>query len=383
MCDTLYVPPAGTERGASWFAKNSDRNPDEPQVMVLAGSGAGACFLSRPVWMHGAEMGINARGLVIGNEAVFARRKPDPNGVLGMDILRSALEETGTAAEAVSFIAKSVETRRQGGNGAYRGTLVYNNSYLAADANEGWIIETAGHRWAARRLSVPGAISNTYSLTDDFETADAQTLAERRPGYSWKKRIESPVYRMITSGDSRRACSLRNAESIEGAASVFAAMRSHGNYSLTRPNLRNMTSVCMHEGGLVNNSTTASIVVELRPRPLSSVIWFTAGPSPCLSLYRPAVLDAGRFTTLWTDYEYSEGAQSSTGYWEARRSVTRRLQYSASGDPSFAQRRNEAQAALVALMACREDAIGDGALVTEVNRIVRDFERTAASREIG
>jgi len=48
-------------------------------------------------------MGINARGVVIGNEAVFSRWKAARDGVLGMDILRLALEEAATAREAVDF----------------------------------------------------------------------------------------------------------------------------------------------------------------------------------------------------------------------------------------------------------------------------------------
>jgi dipeptidase len=381
MCDTLYLPRTGRASGVSCFAKNSDRNPDEPQVMVLSGSGESACFLSRPVWMHGAEMGINARGIVIGNEAVFSRKKADPKGMLGMDILRTTLEQAGTAAEAVKLIARSVETGSQGGNGAYKGTLVYNNSYLAADAQEAWIIETAGHRWAAKRMAGPAAISNTYSLKDDFDSADAQTLAEKGPGYSWKRRIESPLYRLITSGDIRRACSLGNLAGMDdGVGPVFAAMRSHGGYSLARPNLRNMTSVCMHEGGLVNNSTTASMVVELRSAPLTSVIWYTASPAPCLSVYKPAVLEAGGFKPLWTEYDYAEGSSGSTDYWNARRALTARLQHTAFRDPAFAERRDAAQSALIELMSCRKNAAADEALASEVNRIVRDFEESSASR---
>ena len=65
-----------------------------------------------------------------------------------MDILRRALEEAATAEAAVDFIAHFVETRAQGGNGAYKGKLFYDNSYMVVDFTDAWIIETAGHRWA-------------------------------------------------------------------------------------------------------------------------------------------------------------------------------------------------------------------------------------------
>jgi len=36
MCDTLFVPAGAASSGSAFFGKNSDRNPDEPQVMTLA-----------------------------------------------------------------------------------------------------------------------------------------------------------------------------------------------------------------------------------------------------------------------------------------------------------------------------------------------------------
>ncbi|HEY9594216.1 MAG TPA: hypothetical protein VHE79_07050 [Spirochaetia bacterium] len=371
MCDTLYVPARSD--GISYFAKNSDRHPEEPQVAEIVGSGGGACLLSRPVWMRGAEMGVNARGVVIGNEAVFARRKADPAGVLGMDILRGALESCGTAEEAVEHIARAVETTSQGGNGAYRGKLVYDNSYLVADWSGAWVIETAGHRWAARRATGPAAISNSYSLTDDFDRADPATTAARRSGFSWKASVESRLYRVITQGDTRRSCSLAAMAGMRGGAGeVMQAMRSHGDYDLARPHVRNMRSVCMHGGGLVNNATTASMVVALDARRRAAVIWLTVSPAPCLSLYRPVLLEDGAFVPLWTDYDWREGSDAALDHWRNRRAVTTRLERTVHRDPSFAARRDAAQTEVLDAV-CRR--AGDAAAcIGTVNRVVADFE---------
>ena len=316
MCDTLFIPSSATT-GAAIFGKNSDRNPDEPQVMTLAAGPHWPLLLSRPEWMRGAEMGINARGVVIGNEAVFSRWRPARDGVLGMDILRLALEEAATAAEAVDFIGHFTQTHAQGGNGAYKGALFYDNSYLAADFTEAWVIETAGHRWAARRLTAPGAISNCYSITDDFQRSDPATAAENRPGYSWRRRVSKRVYDLITHGDFRRACSLsRIGTSGATVQTVFSALRSHA------PRVNGTKSLCMHGGGLVNNATTSSMVVELHPAERRGVIWFTASSNPCLSVYRPAVLENGSFCALWKDYDYAEGSPGSLKYWKQRRLAT-------------------------------------------------------------
>ncbi len=372
MCDTLFVPSSAASDGLAFFGKNSDRNPDEPQVMTLASGPRWPSLLSRPVWMRGAEMGINARGVVIGNEAVFSRWKPVRDGVLGMDILRLALEEAATATEAVDFIAHFTETHSQGGNGAYKGSLFYDNSYLVADFADAWVIETAGHRWAARRVSAPVAISNSYSLTNDFERSDAVTALERKPGYSWKRRVSSRPYALVTQGDFRRACSLSriSAAATQGQTvqTIFAALRSHSS------GVNRMRSVCMHGGGLVNNATTASLAVELRAAERQAVIWFTAGPAPCLSLYRPAVLENGSFCPLWTDYDYQEGSPTAPAYWKRRRAASKQPARAALRDRQFAVRRDSAQEEIISLVNGLKGRAQDERASAEIRRIVEAFE---------
>ena len=194
MCDTLYaaavqraVAPldGGARPRASWFAKNSDRSPDEPQTLCLipatlqgpplviggrgfpAGAGRHACALSRPTWMEGGEMGLNDAGLAIGNEAVFPRRSPAKDGILGMDLLRAALVACASADEAADYLCSFVEGHDQGGNGAYHGKLYYDNSYLVADRKGAWIVETAGiaGRGNASRASHPSRTATRSKAT--------------------------------------------------------------------------------------------------------------------------------------------------------------------------------------------------------------------------
>ena len=102
------------------FAKNSDRPPDEPQVvewfparrpgttldtqyLELADPGACAFVGSRPTWLWGVEHGVNEYGVAIGNEKLYTTGAPKhrPPALLGMDLVRLGLERGRTADHAV------------------------------------------------------------------------------------------------------------------------------------------------------------------------------------------------------------------------------------------------------------------------------------------
>ncbi|MEM2920683.1 MAG: carcinine hydrolase/isopenicillin-N N-acyltransferase family protein, partial [Candidatus Bathyarchaeia archaeon] len=128
MCDILVATSEATENGEMIFAKNSDRDPNEAQVLEFVPRRASnetvvkmtytefpqaeesyAILLSRPWWMWGAEMGANEYGLVVGNTAVFTKEPYDKVGILGMDLIRLALERTKTSRDALNFMISVIE----------------------------------------------------------------------------------------------------------------------------------------------------------------------------------------------------------------------------------------------------------------------------------
>jgi len=397
MCDTIYCAP-GTQAG-SFFGKNSDRTPSEPQSVCivprrpvsdqanvggrcLAVKEAGLSFvLSKPSWMAGGEMGVNERGVAIGNEAVFSRYKSAKDGVLGMDILRATLGASATAKEAVEFICSFVEKFDQGGNGAYRGSLYYDNSFIVSDPAGAFIVETAGRRWAWRAISGHDAISNAYSIEEDYKRLDTQTRKEIAPvnekascsdeadpgrkgeKESFKARMENRFYLRFTKGEERRALSLsllgdfaakaagdKSAGEKPAVLDFFGILRSHGPYDPHRPLLKHMESLCVHAGGIPASATTASMAVEYKDAE-SAIIWFTGTSYPCLSLYKPMLLIKGEFIPLWTGYDYAEGAKKSVAYWQKWKDWLDRTKASGraspkAGDQFFSQARDQAQESL-------------------------------------
>lgn len=356
MCDTFYLP--GAER--SFMGKNSDRNPSEPQAFriipkrqvstsVTVGAktfdipDAGyAMALSCPTWMHGAEMGINAAGVAIGNEAVFSRFKAAPDGVLGMDFLRAALASASTAHEALERLITLTELYDQGGNGSYKGRLVYNNSYLISGPDGAYVLETAAKRWAWKAADGPTAISNSYSIGDDYKRVDAATrkaiavvnermacLDESDAGRksekeSWKAYVEDRFMSRFSAGDARRRAVLGllgPASEAGTRAAAMAVLRTHAAPDPVKPS--KPRNVCDHDGDIMGNPTTSSMLVEYS-KAGGATLWFTGASYACSNLFKPILLRAGEFVPLWAGHDLAEGSADGEAYWKARRAATRR-----------------------------------------------------------
>ncbi len=314
MCDTLIATRSASANGTALFAKNSDRQPNEAQFLAQypaqthAAGGAVRCtyievpqaertraiLLSQPYWMWGAEMGVNERGVTIGNEAVYSKIPPNKKpALLGMDMLRLALERADSAREAMEVMIDLLERFGQGGNCVAEGEMYYHNSFIIADANEAWVLETAGKKWAARQIEDSYSISNCLTLNEEISicSADLAASAESARRLNFAKEYSDSFYTFF--GRGRRRASL-TAEALRQEKATLAGMMKilRGHESDPQTGLFNV-EVCMHAGlGPARISqSVASMVVHLDGD--SPLIFVTGTSAPCASVFKPVWIDAG------------------------------------------------------------------------------------------
>jgi secernin len=330
-CDTA-VALSDRAGGGVLLAKNSDRSPAEAQRLIgipAAEHAEGAVLRcqylsvpqvprtaaligSQPYWLWGFEHGLNEHGVAIGNEAIFTREQPREMGLLGMDLLRLGLERGATAQESLEVITALLEQFGQGGSSAHDTPWYYDNSFLIADPMEAWVLETAGRRWAARRLTRGTyAISNRPTIGSDYDLAsdDLIVYAEER---GWWPRGRRPFHfaEAYTDPDHTAlpgaTCRLHRsrahlAPAALTAQALMSLLRDHGpapdghSSPVNWPTGQEVTTVCMHGLG-EDGSTAASMVAELAPGTVPRY-WASMGP-PCTGVFLPCWVDAGPPATL-------------------------------------------------------------------------------------
>jgi dipeptidase len=323
----MVALPGASAGGQVVFAKNSDRPRDEAQPLVLrerashTGGDAGAQFVkvpqaartlrhigSKPYWCAGYEHGFNERQVVIGNEALPTKlpESKEPK-LIGMELLRLGLERGGTAAEAVDVITGLVSQFGQGKFANRAGVRTYDNSYIVADPNEAYIIETAGHDWAVKKVESFASISNICSLGADADRvspgakrrATQEGLFEMGFGEGFAFADAFADRDASTSGIARQCRSSGLLGAHSGAIDAPTLMRTlsdHGDGSSpSAPFVEDVTgdvSVCLHSDDRNSWGTTAaSLVADLCADGSRLPVYWCGLYSPCMTLFLPVFIE--------------------------------------------------------------------------------------------
>jgi hypothetical protein len=326
MCDTLYKRFA---TGDSLFLKNSDRSPNEPNLLlyVPARKALGkldctyitiddhdsyAALLYKPSWIWGAEMGLNEKGVAIGNEAVWTKSKGKKvERLLGMDLLRLGLERGGTAKEALEVILALLKQYGQGGNAGFDKAFYYDNSFLITDPNGSYILETAGKSWAYKEIKEQGNISNRLALKRDYDQSNEKG--------DFKEKHFEPFYSFFSGSETRLKTGQELLSSMQELSldESFDVLRHHHKEKSSESlyGSGSVKSLCMHAWFLGDQTTGSFAVFYIGGVPY---VWATGSSDPCLSLYKPVAF--GKATApLFTD------EKESFAYWLTREWVNRAI----------------------------------------------------------
>lgn len=340
-CDTFVVMPDAATEGRLLLGKNSDRPARECQPLqrIPARSGGGTLQLayveipdvqetyeqlaSSPYWCWGHEIGMNSRGVTIGNEALFTRDlaataaadraaladggdRPEP-GLLGMELLRLGLERGGSAAEAVEVIITLLERHGQWGAGTVgrdRAAAGYDNAYAVVDGREAYVLETTGRDWAVQQVKAgTAALSNEPTIRTRWNRL-ADGLADRAKTSGWPgaggdldfaEAVTDPAtplqlshIRLQRSRQLLMAAQYRDGVDWRTARAILAdhydgTFLGGPKFNPARPDF---LTLCMHDSpaGFTWGNTAASVIAVPGG---STPYWWWAPTTPCTSLYVP------------------------------------------------------------------------------------------------
>ncbi len=364
MCDTLVV----VREGEVLFAKSSDRDPNEAQLLEWVARRrhleakvrcthveipqvreTHAVLLSRPYWTWGAEIGANEHGVVCGNETVFTRHRVPRAGLTGMDLVRLALERGETAARAVAVLTDLLDAHAQGGRcGLEDPSFRYFSSFLVADARGAFVVETAGCNWEVERIARGvRTLSNALSIRG---FAEAHTPGPRGALLTW-----------AAEARARAARSRSLAEQARGPGDLFRALRDHGDGNVAPrygPLTGAMGGLCMHPGGLAaGQQTQGSWVAALRET--GARHWVTATASPCTALFKPVdvlePLDLGPVPT-----DRADRADRASLYWRHEALQRRVARNPQAYLPLFAGERDDLEARWLSAPPIPREAFDEG-----------------------
>lgn len=336
-CDTLVATATGTADQSVIFAKNSDRLPDECQHLRMfpsrdceKGAMVRCQYVTlpqarhtyrvlggQPFWLWGFEHGVNERGVVIGNEAIWTTAPRQQVGLLGMDLIRLGLERGATAHEALDVMTALLEKHGQGGSPRHNDpkAACYDSSFLLADPSEAWVLETSGRDWVARRVKGVFSISNRPCVGSEFDLASSALRA--RANLDFARDLGEYKEHPQTSGQTRCHRSrqlLQDGAGRIGVADMMAMLRDHGGAGDTKGPGDFGPTICVHPG---TGQTAASMVAHLHK---DSVIAWCSLVTPCISVFLPFFVDASVPEVL------AQGAASFTSaspWWRIKRLLNR------------------------------------------------------------
>lgn len=372
MSGTMVIAPAASPDGAMYFGKNSNRTAGECQIVITLPAvqrdsntllkcthltipqtpRRNGVILSQPWWAWGGEMGANDHGVVVGCEAVNTRdHEPEP-GLTGMDLVRLGLERGNSAEDILSIITSLLQIHGQGE--LYRiGNYYYglDSSFIIADANTAWILETAGRHWVARKIRNQAVLSSELTIRKDFDrNSYAMPQYARRKG--WTRREEDidfaatfgrRLLRAFRGTRQRRAILQDGLARINRDLPQLSIMRLLRSRKASHTRSQSKSDVALHASGRTHPiQTTGSMVACVSKR--RQDFYFTGTSAPDLSIFKPVHFNLPLENELQGEdlSSYHEGS-----LWWRHEKLHRAMLLAPHPDTDFTKERDELEQSLL------------------------------------
>jgi len=338
-CTTVLAAGNATQDGSIILAKNRDLSEYEIQWLYRAprehhppGATVKLQYIEIPqvdvtwAWVGsksytkkwGVGMGINEWGVAVAdNDAPTREPLEGEKGLHDNDICRLILERSKTAQEGMLTAGGLIEEYGH----SYVGEI-----YWVADSTECWIVECAGHHWAAVRITDGIAVrGNQFQITTHWD-AGSEDLVEYAVKEGWCKSAEDFNFARCYSRSGYPYASSqtrleRGFDLIEGKVG-----------SLTREDLMEVLADHYEETTMYDTAhgnpkfrticsrrTVSAMVAHLKPQLPSEMqlMWYCMS-SPCISVFMPVYANISAIPDPYLTGSGPEGISSydpSSAWW--------------------------------------------------------------------
>ena len=296
---------------------------DVPQVPVTYAYSANEAY-AWEVYSGFPFDGMNEYGVSMGCNSISSKvpSLPPNTGLSLSEVIQLVFERSKTAREAVDVIAWAVETY---------GVSVWGDcSYLLADANEGWLVETAKRHWVALRCPDDGAIfyANQMKIETEWDLA-CDDLIDYAIAMGWYDPASGEPFnfretygtnlgspRNVMREERERALLEPKLGSIT-VQDVMSVLRDHyeGTEYYFYPPHGNPPEVRNPWRTICSRTTQAPHVWHLRsymPVDIGCVMWYCMS-SACISVFTPVY--AGHRADFPVEYTLGQGTFDPESAW--------------------------------------------------------------------
>ena len=312
MCDTVAALAQSTRDKTVLFGKSADCEVNEANALTripgkvhLKGEAVRIThlvipqveetyevILTKAFWTYGCEIGINEYGLAMGEEAVFTTEMvgEKKDGIIGPDLMRLGLERARNCQEAISVMTSLLETYGQGGSAELKGNSHFDSSFLMADTSEAYILETAGRKWAVKKIDSVGSISNLLGIGKDWTQCSVK--GANNGELDWAATFGLPEVPPNLGSPDRQSTTYNCLALAAGritAKTIFDLMRHHNEgYHPSTADVHH--NICIHAGPQEHRWWQADGVMVTDVGEDGAIIWVTGTSGTCVSIFKPVFL---------------------------------------------------------------------------------------------